>query len=163
MTQGPGEAKAARHRPPELEDWLNSRIYHPAARRLALALAPTAVTPNAVSAIGFAAIVAAGLAYLLIPLPLGALIGFLLHASWHVWDGADGDLARLTGKTSPLGEVIDGICDYLGHFCLYGLLAALLDDSIGWVAWPIAILSGCCRAVQANHCESQRRTYLWRA
>ena len=46
-----------------MNDWLNARIFHPLARRLALRLQPTGITPNAVSIIGGLCIVAAGLLY----------------------------------------------------------------------------------------------------
>ena len=76
-------------------------------------------------------------------------------------DGADGDLARLTGRSSPTGELVDGVCDYAGHAVLYIALAALLDDSIGWTAWPLAAAAGASHIVQTNHAETQRRAYLW--
>jgi phosphatidylglycerophosphate synthase len=41
----------------------------------------------------------------------------MLHMGWHVLDGADGDLARMTGRASPQGELFDGICDYVGTSC----------------------------------------------
>jgi hypothetical protein len=47
-------------RPAELQDWLNSRIYHPLSWRMAWALAPTPITPNMVSVFGAAMVVAAG-------------------------------------------------------------------------------------------------------
>ena len=36
------------------------------------------------------------------------------------------DLARLTGKASPTGELVDGVCDYSAHVVLYVVLAAML-------------------------------------
>lgn len=148
--------------PPELEDWLNARIYHPLADRLAEALAPTPVTPNMVSFAGWMLIVAAAFLYTGLPWPVSVLLGFPVHALWHVFDGADGALARRTGKSSPLGELVDGICDYTGHIILYVALAAYLDDRLGFWAWALAALSGVSRILQSNHAEGQRRTYLWR-
>lgn len=150
-------------KPPELEDVLNARLFHPLARRLAFALRNTPVTPNMVSVSGVFVVAGAALAYTLVSWPVGVLVGFLLHMLWHVVDGADGDLARLTGRASPFGEMVDGMCDYAGHGILYVALAAFLDNSIGWIAWPLATLAAFSRAAQANHSESQRRTYLWRA
>ena len=155
-----GEPKTRR---PEMEDWLNARVYHPLAGRLARLLAATPITPNAVSVAGGAFIVAAALLYTEVrPAALAVVLGFTAHALWHVFDGADGDLARLTGKTSPVGEMVDGACDYLGHIILYVFLAAFLDDWIGGWAWLVAALAGASRVAQSNHAESRRRTYLWR-
>jgi hypothetical protein len=90
------------------------------------------------------------------------LLGFTAHALWHVFDGADGDLARMTGRSSPVGEMVDGACDYLGHAVLYVFLAVILDDWIGGWAWVLGWAAGISRAIQSNHAESRRRTYLWR-
>jgi len=146
-------------RPRELEDWLNFRLYHPLSMRLAKALQNTPVTPNMVSIIGGLMIVLAAYIYAAFPSPTGIFIGLLAHMSWHIFDGADGDLARLTGRSSPQGEVIDGICDYLGHIILYLTLAWMLSDNLGINALILAIVSGIARIVQAAHYEVQRRQY----
>ena len=141
-----------------MNDWLNAHIFHPLARRLALKLQPTGITPNAVSVIGGLCIVAAGLLYTGLDWPISFALGLAAHGAWHVFDGADGDLARLTGKSSPRGEMIDGLCDYAGHVLLYIMLAAMIG---GW-GWWLAAAAGASRILQSNHAESQRRTYLWR-
>jgi len=167
-SNGKGGAAAARPqgKPRELEDFLNLRVFHPLSRRLARALAPTFVTPNMVSVAGALLVVAAGVLYagysgLSFAAAVG--IGFGLHMLWHVVDGADGDLARMTGRASPFGEMVDGVCDYSSHALLYLILATFLDDQIGLWAYPLGLASGLSRVAQANHAESQRRIYLWRA
>ena len=152
-------------RPRELQDSLNFHLYHPLAWRLALLLSKTPLTPNIVSVIGACFVVAAGFVYAEAfqqgwgwP---GALLGMLLHMTWHVVDGADGDLARITGRSSPLGELVDGICDYSSHIVLYLILGWLLSHQIGWTAWPAMLAAGVSHFVQANHVEVQRRQYQW--
>ncbi|HYI65065.1 MAG TPA: CDP-alcohol phosphatidyltransferase family protein [Allosphingosinicella sp.] len=147
----------------ELQDGLNRFVYHPLARRLAWALLPTRVSPNAVSVAGTLLIWAAAWAYVTMRWPQGALLGFLLHAGWHVLDGADGTLARLRHMSSPTGELVDGVCDYAGHVPLYFAFGFLLDDSLGGWAWVLAVAAGASHIAQTNHAESQRRNYLWRA
>ncbi|HZG07762.1 MAG TPA: CDP-alcohol phosphatidyltransferase family protein [Allosphingosinicella sp.] len=153
------EAKPKKTRPPELEDGLNLHVFHPISHRLALALRRTPVSPNMVSVASGLSIVAAAASYTLLPYPHNVAAGLAFHLLWHILDGADGDLARLTGRTSPLGEVIDGICDYSGHVVLY---TALAFHAGGW-CWMAAPLAAASRILQANHIESVRRTYLWRA
>jgi len=150
-------------RPAEMDDWLNTRLIHPLAQRLARLLVPTPLTPNMVSVAGGLSIVAAALLYTGLGWPLSVALGFLAHAAWHVFDGADGDLARMTGRTSPIGEMVDGVCDYFGHIFLYVLLAAY-GDRLGWGgwSWTLASLAGASRIFQSNHAEGERRTYLWR-
>jgi hypothetical protein len=156
---GQEEARPAKTRPAELEDGLNRFVYHPLSHRLALLLRHTPVTPNMVSVSSFLSIVAAAAAYTLLPFAQSVAVGLACHILWHILDGADGDLARLTGKTSPLGEVIDGLCDYAGHVILY---TALAFSAGGW-CWVVTPLAAASRILQANHIESVRRTYLWRA
>jgi phosphatidylglycerophosphate synthase len=161
-----GRLPAAVGKPPELEDVLNRWLFHPLSRYLAVLLARTPVTPNMVSVFGALLVVAAGFFYAEytgLPLGVAVAIGFVLHLLWHVVDGADGALARLTGRASPLGETIDGLCDYLSHALLYLILATAADDALGWWIWPLGFAAGFSRVAQANHAESQRRIYLWRA
>ena len=152
-----------RTRPRELEDPLNLYVYHPLAARLARMLVPTGIAPNAVSVMGLVALCAATWAYIGMDWPLNAAIGFSLMLLWHIIDGADGDLARMTGRTSATGELVDGVCDYLGNIIMYVAFAFLLDDTLGAWAWVLAVAAGASHIVQTNHAETQRRLYLWRA
>ncbi|HEY5721882.1 MAG TPA: CDP-alcohol phosphatidyltransferase family protein [Allosphingosinicella sp.] len=149
-------------KPRELADPLNHYLFHPLANRLAAMLRPTGITPNTVSLISGMVVMAATLAYLGLDRPLSVLLGFALHLSWHVFDGADGELARLTGKSTPFGELVDGVADYAGHIVLYLLLAWSLEPWLGLWAYGLVAASGASRIAQSNHAETQRRTYLWR-
>lgn len=146
-------------RPAELEDWLNARLYHPLAVRLARVLVPTRVTPDMVSAAGALAIMLAALAYAQVVWPWGALLGLGLHMGWHVLDGADGDLARMTGRASPHGELFDGICDYAGHIVLYITMGLIAAAQIGGWAWVLMWAAGASRVAQQAHYEGARRQY----
>lgn len=159
-------------RPRELEDPLNRWLYHPLAWQLAKAWARTPITPNQVSVLGGLTVVLAGLCYVGAlwngpAWPASAALGLALHMAWHVIDGSDGDLARMTGRTSPRGEMIDGLCDYLSHFVLYLMLATLLASQWSGMesgplwAWVASVAAGIAHAVQSNHVETQRRFYLY--
>ncbi len=146
----------------ELQDPLNLYLYHPLAWQLAKRLARTPITPNMVSVSGATCVLAAAFAYAQPYYPWSALFGLLLHMTWHVVDGADGDLARITGKTSPLGELIDGLCDYLSHVVLYLVLGWILAGQIGTAeGWTITVIAGLSHIAQSNHVEVQRRSYQW--
>jgi phosphatidylglycerophosphate synthase len=152
-------------RPRELQDSLNYYLYHPLAWQLARLLAKTPISPNMVSVLGGVMVVGAGIAYAgpgdLI-YPWSAALGMALHMGWHVVDGADGDLARMTGKASPIGEMVDGICDYASHIILYFILGWLLHFQIGWIWANVAMwAAGLSHIVQANHVEVQKRSYQW--
>lgn len=148
-------------KPRELQGFLNRIAYHPAARRLAILLARTPATPNMVSVFGAAMVCATGVLYALVGTPLAIGIGFALHLLWHVVDGADGDLARMTGRASPRGEVVDGLCDYGGHTVLYLLLGYALQKVFGPLIWVVVVGAGVSRIVQSVFAESSRRSYQW--
>lgn len=148
-------------RPREMQDPLNHYLYHPLAWKLALRLARTPLTPNMVSVIGAGFVIAAAVVYAQPWWPYSALLGLALHMTWHVVDGADGDLARITGRSSPTGEMVDGLCDYASHIVLYFVLGYLLAAQIGGVAWAFMTVAGISHIVQSNHVEVQRRQYQW--
>lgn len=150
-------------RPRELQDPLNLYFYHPLAARLARLLRPTGISPNMVSVMSLFALIAAAFAFTGLAWPANALTGFAFMLAWHVIDGADGDLARMTGRASATGELVDGVCDYAGNVILYFAFAFMLDDWIGAWAWILAVAAGASHIVQTNHAETQRRLYLWRA
>lgn len=112
-----------------------------------------------VSAAGAVTIMLAAASYGLIAAPWGVMLGLLLHMSWHVFDGADGDLARMTGRSSAHGELVDGICDYAGHIVLYVTLGTIAAGHIGSWGWALMWAAGASRVVQAAHYEGTRRQY----
>ena len=144
-----------------MQDPLNRWLYHPLAWQLAKILRHTPLTPNVVSVIGGLCVIAAAAAYAQPWYPWSAALGLALHMTWHVVDGADGDLARLTGRSSPLGEMVDGICDYVSHIVLYFVLMFILQALIGPLAWAWGAAAGISHIVQSNHVEVQRRQYQW--
>ncbi len=115
--------------------------------------------PNAVSLAGMGCGVLAGVAYHGYANKWRVVAGFALMLAWHVLDGADGQLARLTGRQSPMGKVLDGICDYVTFTVVYAGLASALQSRLGAWAWVLAVAAGLCHAVQAAAYEAQRQEY----
>ncbi len=156
----PGAPSIAPGRPLEIEATTNRYIVHPASRALVDRLVGTRITPNQVSVSSVFVAVAAALCILEFHWPWTALCALPLLILGHVLDGADGDLARRTGRASPNGELIDGICDHLSQFLVYVAIALLLQRSVGpWVAWTLAWSAGAAHFVQANAYETGRKTY----
>ncbi|HTK35278.1 MAG TPA: CDP-alcohol phosphatidyltransferase family protein [Caulobacteraceae bacterium] len=122
-------------------------------------LIPTGVSPNAVSILGAVMAAAAAGAFVLLPWPASALVGLACLLGWHVFDGADGDLARRTGRASPNGELVDGLCDHLGQASIYLAFALMLSDGMGLWAWVLPLMAGLSRAGQASAYEACRRNY----
>ncbi|WP_419730473.1 CDP-alcohol phosphatidyltransferase family protein [Lichenicola sp.] len=143
----------------EIEEATNLHVIHPISSWLVPRFARLHVHPNAVSVAGMVSGAAAGIAYYHYHDRRYAILGFVLMILWHVMDGADGQLARLTRLQSPTGKVLDGICDYVTFVSVYaGLALALRHDHGAWI-WAVIVIAGVCHAVQAAAYEVQRQDY----
>lgn len=102
-------------------------------------LAKTPVTPNHLTMVRLAAGLAAA-GSLAAGKPDWAAGLFVLSM---LMDRADGDLARLTGKTSPFGHKLDLITDALCNTLIFvGLGIGLRDGAYGPWAIPMGLLAG---------------------
>ena len=73
-------------------------------------------------------------------------IGLLALVGWQIaygLDCADGQLARVTGQTSPAGARIDVLCDVAGQIALVSALAAVAEAQVPETpAWLLAAFAG---------------------
>ena len=111
------------------------------------------LTPNAITLLGFAVCVA-GAALTALGWPLYGGIVFLAGGILDLFDGA---LARLTGRASPFGALLDSVFDRLGEAALFVGLGVyyLLDDGL-----PPAQLLASMLAVLLGLVFSQGVSYL---
>jgi phosphatidylglycerophosphate synthase len=110
----------------------------PIAERMAAALAPTRVRPNAVTLaaaalmLGGAAIVGCGgFGW------IGRTAAAFVFASALVLDTADGRLARLQGTCSAFGRWLDQVLDELADLALHGAIAWAMFQSTGSASWLV--------------------------
>ena len=143
----------------EIEEFTNLHFIHPVSIRLTRLLARFGVSPNAVSLAGMLCGMLAGVAYYHYQYAICAITGFALMIGWHILDGTDGQLARLTNSQSESGKIIDGICDYVTFIAVYLGLGFALQQHYGAAIWGIIVLSGTCHAVQSAAYEVQRQEY----
>ena len=143
----------------EIEDITNILFVHAIANRLTPVLARLHIHPNGVSIAGMVFGLSAGFAYYNYQDARYAIAGFCLMIAWHVMDGVDGQLARLTHSQSETGKILDGICDYVTFGAVYVALAARLARHHGDLAWVIVAASALCHAVQSASYEMQRQEY----
>jgi phosphatidylglycerophosphate synthase len=143
-------------RDPRVEDPTNLLVVHPTGRALLPHALRLGISANAVSVIGFLIGAGAAVAYYHWPDWRLATLGFLLSVGWLIADGLDGMVARATGSASPLGRVLDGICDHGVFACLYTALAF----SIGGIGtWVLAFSASIFHGVQASLYEGERARY----
>jgi phosphatidylglycerophosphate synthase len=131
-------------------------MIHPAARALVPVAIRAGISANAVSCIGLVIGAGAAVCFYNWASPLVATLGFALAILWLIADGLDGMVARATGTASPLGRVMDGICDH-GVFVLIYVAMAI---SIGTVqGWALAVAAGVAHAVQSSLYEAERARF----
>jgi phosphatidylglycerophosphate synthase len=152
------QLEAARDR--DIAEFTNAYFIHPLSDKLAVFLQPLKVHPNWVSAAGLLAGLIAALFYLDPCSGEYVAAGFGFMVIWHIMDGADGHLARLTNESSTVGKIVDGIADYSVFGLVYAALAYASYDSIGNLGWIMAIAAAASHALQAASYEHQRETYI---
>jgi len=116
------------------------------ARRLAEALAPTRVRPNAVTLASAGLVLAAAAAVAFGPATTGfGVLAAAALAAALVLDTADGHLARLQGTATPFGRWLDGWLDEVGDMALHAAAAwsaYTRTGAAGWLVLGILYASG---------------------
>ena len=143
----------------EIEEITNTYFFAPMSHFLVPIFAKLKFTPNMVSLMGMMSGVAAGLSYHYYQDYRYSLLGLFFMGLWHVFDGADGALARLTNSQSEFGKIIDGACDYVVFITVYVSLALAMMPEYGAQIWFVVVGAGLCHAVQSGAYELQRQEF----
>ena len=145
-----------RSRDRRIEDPTNLWLIHPAARVLLPWSLAHGISANAVSIGGLTLGGVAALAYAHWQSWPFTVLGLALSIAWLVADGLDGMVARATGTASPLGRVLDGLCDHGVFTLIYVVLACSIGTAAGWL---LAVAGGVAHAIQSNLYESERARF----
>jgi hypothetical protein len=153
---GPKAPGRSNWRTREIEEFSNLYLIHPASALLTAVFARWGWSPNAVSVLGMVSAFVAAVCFYHYRSTMFSLLGMVFMVGWHILDGADGQLARMTGKTSRLGKVIDGVCDHLGFGMVYVALGLALQTEHGAWVWLLAVAAGLSHLIQAGALEFHR-------
>lgn len=104
------------------DSMFNIYLARPLAAVLVAALAKTRVTPNQVTIISIVPMLLAVAALIAMPGHLGLWLGVLGVELAYILDCADGQLARVTGRSSPVGGELDFLIDEIKAFLLIAAL-----------------------------------------
>jgi len=141
----------------EIEELVDIYFYRRLGYLVALAARGLRLTPNAVSVV--AGLIGA-LGGALIVSPRLALAGVGLLIVYGVVDSADGQLARMTGRTSELGRLLDGVAGYATHIAVYLAIAVIeWRAGAGWWAIGAVVVSALCSAMHAQLYDYYRTAY----
>jgi phosphatidylglycerophosphate synthase len=103
----------------EIEELADVYVFRPLGMVAARVARSLQMTPTAVTIVAAAVGMTAGL--LLVNDRFG-ILAFALLMVHSVLDSSDGQLARMTGRTSDLGRMLDGLSGYLTHAAIYSAI-----------------------------------------
>ena len=153
----------------DTEEWLDVHFTRPIGLVFALLWDKFGIHPNVIT---------------IVSIFLGAGAGWMFsHTEWiynvygvillmlaNFCDSTDGQMARLTGKKTLLGRVLDGFSGDVWFFCIYvGIACRLMGQHIPgtditwsvWI-WALAILAGMvCHSPQSSLSDYYRQIHLF--
>lgn len=141
----------------EIEELADVYFFRPAGIMFARAARTLHLTPTAVTAVS---VVVGAVGAALLYFDDLALAGFALIVLYGVLDSSDGQLARMTGQTTELGRVLDGVGGYAVYAAIYTALVCRSlalgagASSVGWAA-----LAAIATSVHAQMYDYHRTAY----
>ena len=158
----------------DIEEWLDLKIVRPLGYYWAILFDKMNVHPNTVTVLSMIIGAASGLFFVHRANTTEGfiynIIGILLVMWANIYDSTDGQLARLSGKNTRLGRILDGAAGDIWFICIYFSLALRLFPQnipftdIQWGVWAFALMtfSGvCCHSRQCNLADYYRQAHLF--
>lgn len=143
----------------DTEEFIDIHFYRPIGYRWALLFNRLGVSPNAVTVASIFIGVAAGICFY--PAHLGInLLGMFLLVWANSYDSADGQLARMTGKKTPLGRILDGTAGDIWFITIYAAICLRLTPEWGLAIWLLAAVTGFFHSKQAAMADYYRNIHL---
>lgn len=102
----------------DISDYVDRFFHDPVGLFFSNIFIKLGVSPNAISILSVLFGVAGGILFYPRDIRLN-ILGILLHTFSAVLDSSDGQVARLTGNTSQLGRVLDGLTDGVNFAAVY--------------------------------------------
>lgn len=142
----------------EIEEFVDIYFF----RRVGIVIAHGAravgLSPNAVSIL---AGVVGGIGGAMLADDRFVWLGLLLIVLFGAIDSADGQLARMTGQTSELGRLLDGLAGYVQTGAAYIAIAVRMmrEGQPVWWALALGILAGIATAIHAQMYDYHRTAY----
>lgn len=145
----------------EAEGILDLYFYRRIGFRLAQLFAKLGMTPVAVTLLGGLFGVAAGHFYFYRDLRLN-IAGMVLHVCANALDNADGQLARLTGRGSRAGRIIDSLVDHVVFLSIYvHLTLRCLVEGASPAVCLLALVAGLSHGLQGAAADYYRNGFLY--
>lgn len=143
----------------DTEEFIDIHFYRPIGYQWVLFFHKLGVSPNAITIASIFIGIAAGICYYFQDLTVN-ILGMLLLVWANSYDSADGQLARMTGQSSPLGRILDGFCGDLWFISIYAAICLRLTPEWGIRIWILAAITGFFHSKQAAMADYYRNVHL---
>ena len=153
----------------DTEEWLDVHFTRPIGLVFALFWNKLGVHPNAITILSIFLGIGAGIMFYFRDFTHN-LMGVLLLMFANFCDSTDGQMARLTGKKTLVGRVLDGFSGDIWFTCIYAAIAFRLmgqnipftDEKWGLWAWLLVAVAGIlCHSPQSSLSDYYRQIHLF--
>ena len=153
----------------DTEEWLDVHFTRPIGLVFALFWNKLGVHPNAITILSIFLGVGSGWMFCYEDL-FHNIMGVVLLMFANFCDSTDGQMARLTGKKTLIGRMLDGFSGDVWFFCIYAAFAyRMMDNTIpftdvcwGWSSWLLAFVAGIlCHSPQSSLSDYYRQIHLF--
>lgn len=159
MAQNP--ELAATFKSQDTEEWLDIHFTRPLGLLWAKFFNAFGVHPNVVTILSIILGAAAGYFFYFDSLPYN-LIGIFLLIWANLYDSADGQLARMTGKKTRWGRILDGFAGDVWFFAIYLAICLRLQADWGFAIWAVCLVAGfLCHGRQSQLADYYRNIHLY--
>ena len=153
----------------DTEEWLDVHFTRPIGLVFALFWNKLGVHPNVITILSIFLGVGSGWMFCYEDL-CHNIMGVVLLMFANFCDSTDGQMARLTGKKTLIGRMLDGFSGDVWFFCIYAAFAyRMMDNTIpftdvcwGWSSWLLAFVAGIlCHSPQSSLSDYYRQIHLF--
>lgn len=145
----------------DTEEWLDIHFTRPIGYLWAKFFNAFNIHPNVVTILSIILGGAAGVMFYYTDY-VHIIIGILLLMWANFYDSADGQLARMTGKKTLWGRILDGFAGDVWFFSIYFFICLRLQPQWGIWIWLLAAVSGLiCHTKQCQLADYYRNVHLF--
>lgn len=145
----------------DTEEWLDIHFTRPLGFMWVKFFNYFGIHPNVVTILSIILGVAAGVCFYFEDIRI-TLLGIFLLVWANLYDSCDGQLARMTGKKTRLGRILDGFAGDAWFFSIYFFICLRLAPIWGIWIWLLAAVSGLiCHAKQCQLADYYRNIHLF--
>lgn len=143
----------------DTEEFIDIHFYRPIGYQWALFFNKFGISPNSITIASIFIGIAAGICFYYQSLAIN-IAGMLLLIWANSYDSADGQLARMTGKKTRMGRMLDGLSGDLWFIAIYAAICFRLTPEWGIRIWMLAAITGVFHSKQAAMADYYRNVHL---